>query len=73
MHPFDLDADEVRQRSVEDDQGMILVKPAVKKRLGVPELVFKEPAIRLRADIPRETEKPDWAKDIVKTMALIQM
>ena len=47
---------------------MILAKPAVRQRLGVPEPAFEEPAIRPRADIPRETEKPDWAKDIVKTI-----
>ena len=34
---------------------------------------LEEPVVRLRVEIPREAEKPDWAKDIVKDMAQIQM
>ena len=52
---------------------MILAEPVVQKRLEVPKLTFEEPAIRPRTDIPRETEKPDWAKDIVKAMAQMQI
>ena len=52
---------------------MILAELAVRQRLEVPKPAFEEPAIRPRADIPRETEKLDWAKDIVKTMAQMQM
>ena len=63
----------MRQRLLEDDQEMILVEPAVWQRLEILELAFEEPAIRQRADIPRETEKSGWAKDIMKTMAQMQI
>ena len=64
----------MRQRPLEDDQEMILVEPAVRQKLEVPKPTFKEPAfeepaIRPRADVPREMEKPNWAKDIGKAMA----
>ena len=48
---------------------MILAEPAVRQRLELLELAFEELAIKPKADTPRETEKPDWAKDIVKAMA----
>ena len=50
-----------------------MAEPTVRKRLEVLVPIFEEPAIRPRADIPRETNKPDWAKDIVKVMAQMQM
>ena len=50
-----------------------MVEPTARQRLGVPIPAFEEPAIRPRADIPREIEKLDWAKDIMKTMAQMQM
>ena len=52
---------------------MILAEPSVRQRLEVPELAFEELAIRPRADISREMERLDWAKDIVKAMAQMQM
>ena len=73
LRPFDLDADEMRQEPPEDDQETILAEPTVRKKLEVPIPMFEEPAIRLRADILREIEKPDWAKDIVKALAQMQM
>ena len=59
----------MRQRPLEDDQETILAEPTVRKRLEVPVPTFEELVVRPRADILRETEKPDLAKDIVKTMA----
>ena len=57
--PFDLDADEIRQRPPEDDQEIILAEPTVRKRLEVPVQIFEEPLVSPRVDILRETEKPD--------------
>ena len=50
-----------------------MAEPAIRQRLEVPAPAFEETTIRPRADIPRETEKPDWAKDIVKAMAQMQI
>ena len=71
LRPFDLDADEMRQRLLEDDQEMILAEPAVRQRLKVPLPTLEETVIRPRAKIPIEAEKLDCAKDIVKAMAQI--
>ena len=73
LRPFNLDADKMRQRPLEDDQEMILAETTVRQRLEVPKPAFEESAIRPRADILREMEKPNWAKDIVKIMAQMQM
>ena len=45
----------------------------VRKRLEVHVPTLEEPAIRLRVEIPREAERPDWAKDMVKAMAQMKM
>ena len=33
------------------------------------ETLLSEPITRQSLDIPKEVEKPDWAKDLMKTMA----
>ena len=40
---------------IEDDQETLLAKPITRQRL----------------DIPKEVEKPDWAKDLIKTMTQV--
>ena len=42
---------------MEDDQGTLLAEPVTRQRL----------------DIPKKEEKPDWAKDLAKTMAQMQL
>ena len=42
---------------IEDDQEILLVEPITQQRL----------------DIPKEIEKPDRAKDLIKTMAQMQI
>ena len=39
----------------------------------MPVPTLEEPAIRPRVEIPREVERPDWAKDMVKAMAQMKM
>ena len=73
LRPFDLDYDEIRQRLVEDDQETMLAEPMVRQRLEVPAPILEESAIRPRVEIPREAERPDWAKDMVKAMAQMKM
>ena len=45
----------------------------VRQRLEVPVPTLEESAIRPRVEIPREVERPDWAKDMVKAMAQMKM
>ena len=52
LHPFDLDAETLEKQPIENDQ----------------ETLLAEPIIRQRLDIPEEIEKPDWVKDLIKTM-----
>ena len=73
MQPFDLDYEEIRQRPVEDDQETLLAEPMVRRRLEVPAPTLEESAIRPRVEIPREAERPDWAKDLVKAMAQMKI
>ena len=73
MQPFDLDYDEVRQKPVEDDQETLLAEPMVRRRLEVPAPILEESAIRPRVEIPREAERPYWAKDLVKAMAQMKI
>ena len=35
--------------------------------------MLAEPITRQRLDISKEIEKPDWAKDLIKTMTQIQI
>ena len=39
----------------------------------MPAPMLEEPVNRLRIKIPREAERPDWAKDLVKAMAQMKM
>ena len=55
--PFDLDAETSGKQPMEDDQETLLTEPITRQRL----------------DIPKEIEKPGWAKDLIKTMAQIQI
>ena len=55
--PFDLDAKTSRKQPMEGDQETLLAEPITRQRL----------------DIPKEIEKPDWAKDLIKTMAQMQI
>ena len=55
--PFDLEAKDSRRRQLEDDQ----------------ETLLAEPVARPRVDVPEQIEKPDWAKDLAKSMAHIQV
>ena len=55
--PFDLDVETSERRSIEGDQQTL---PA-------------EPVTRQRLDISEEIEKPNWAKDLMKTMAQMQI
>ena len=57
MRPFDLDTETSGKQSIEDDQETLLVKPITRRRL----------------DISEEIEKPEWAKDLAKTMAQMQI
>ena len=45
----------------------------VRQRLEVHVPTLEESAIRPRVEIPRDVERPDWAKDMVKTMAQMKM
>ena len=45
----------------------------VQQRLEVPAPILEESVIRPRVEIPREAERPDWAKDMVKAMAQMKM
>ena len=40
---------------------------------GDQETLLAEPITRQRLDIPKEIEKPDWAKDLMKTMKQMQI
>ena len=51
--PFDLEVETSGKQPMEDDQEPLLAEPITQQRL----------------DIPEEMEKPDWAKDLMKTMA----
>ena len=51
--PFDLKAEDSRRWQLEDDQETLLV----------------EPVARPRVDVPEQTKKLDWAKDLAKSMA----
>ena len=73
MQPFDLDYDEIRQIPMEDDQETLLAEPMVRRRLEVPAPILEKSAIRPRVEIPREAERPDWAKDLVKAMAQMKI
>ena len=55
--PFDLDAETSGKQPMEGDQEVLLAEPITRQRL----------------DIPKEVEKPDWAKDLIKTMAQMQI
>ena len=55
--PFDLDAETLGKQPIEDDQETLLV----------------EPITRWRLDVSEEIEKPEWAKDLAKTMAQMQI
>ena len=45
----------------------------VRQRLEVPAPMLEELVIRPRTEISREAERPDWAKDLVKTMAQMKI
>ena len=45
----------------------------VRQRLEVPAPMLEESMVRLRVEIPREAERPDWAKDMIKAMAQMKM
>ena len=51
--PFDLNAETSRKQPIEGDQETLLVEPITRQRL----------------DVPKEIEKPNWAKDLMKTLA----
>ena len=53
--PFDLDAKDLGRQEVEDDQEILLAEPVARQRLNVP----------------KEVERPDWAKNLAKNMAQI--
>ena len=55
--PFDLDAETSRKQPIEDDQETLLAEPITRQRL----------------DILKEIEKLDWANDLIKTMAQMQI
>ena len=55
--PFDLDVKTSGKQLIEDDQETLLAEPITRQRL----------------DVPEEIEKPDWAKDLMKTMAQMQI
>ena len=57
LHSFDLDTETSRKQPIEDDQETLLAEPITRQRL----------------DVPKEVEKPDWTKDLVKTMAQMQI
>ena len=73
QRPFDLDYDEIRQKSVEDNQEALLTEPMVRQRIEVPAPMLNESMVRPKAEIPKEIERPDWAKDMVKVMAQMKM
>ena len=50
-----------------------MAEPMVRQRLEVPAPMLEEPVNRLRTEISREAERPDWAKDLVKVMAQMKM
>ena len=50
--PFDLDVETSGKRPMEDDQEILLAEPITRQKL----------------DVSEEIEKPDWAKDFIKTM-----
>ena len=58
---------------MEDDQETLLAEPMVRQRLEVPAPMLEEPANKTMIEIPREAERPDWAKDLVKAMAQMKM
>ena len=55
--PFDLDAETSEKQPMEGDQETLLVEPITRQRL----------------DVLEEIEKSDWAKDLIKTMAQMQI
>ena len=55
--PLDLDAEDSRSQQLKDDQ----------------ETLLAEPVIRQRVDVIENVEKPDWAKDLTKSMAQMQL
>ena len=55
--PFDLNAETSGKRPIEGDQETLLAEPITRQRL----------------DVLEEIEKPDWAKNLIKTMAQIQI
>ena len=69
FRPFDLDAETSGKQPIEDDQETLLAEPILKRRLETYGPTFEEPVARPRTDAPKETEKPNWAKDLAKTMA----
>ena len=57
LRPFDLDAETLRKQPMEDDQETLVVEPITRRKL----------------DVPKEVEKSDWAKDLIKTMTQMQI
>ena len=55
--PFDLNAETSGKQPIEGDQETLLTEPITRQRL----------------DAPKEIEKPDWAKDLMKIMAQMQI
>ena len=55
--PFDLDAETLEKQPMEGDQETLLAEPITRQRL----------------DISKEIENPNWAKDLMKTMAQMQI
>lgn len=55
--PFDINAEDLGRQQLDDDQ----------------ETVLAEPVIRQKVDVPESKEKPEWAKDLVKSMAQMQL
>ena len=56
-HPFDLEAEDSRSRQLEDDQ----------------ETLLAELVARPRVDVLEQAKKLDWAKDLTKSMAHMQV
>ena len=68
-----MDAETSGKQPIEDDQETLLAEPILRQKLETFGPTYEEPIARPRAEAPRETEKPDWAKDLAKTMAQIQL